>query len=297
MIWLQPNALEQAKQDEQKIWQEVNKNPYPNSTLKKRLEHQSQQGIRIYHYHTDHLGTPQELTNDRGDVVWLNYSLAWGGSFDKLNNVHNLDGLDISADLLQPIRFQGQFFDGETNLHYNRFRYYDSDVGMFVSRDPIGLEGGFNIFQYAPSPVMWIDPLGLIKVYRALTLTQGYQAKFNLPILPTNLSAKYSMQQHVEIGSKINTQYISATKKKWTAINKYGKANPAKGKNCTSYIIEIDTDHLSKSQVFDISNGINPETGKAFLRKAYGYSKGDKEVLIVGAIPKYAYRVIAEPKC
>ena len=41
----------------------------------------------------------------------------------------------------------------------------------------------------------------------------------------------------------------------------------------------------------------DPETGKAFLRKAYGYSKGDKEVLIVGAIPKYAYRVIAEPKC
>ena len=163
MIWLQPNALEQAKQDEQKIWQEVNKNPYPNSTLKKRLEHQSQQGIRIYHYHTDHLGTPQELTNDRGDVVWLNYSLAWGGSFDKLNNVHNLDGLDISADLLQPIRFQGQFFDSETNLHYNRFRYYDSDVGMFVSRDPIGLMGGDNVFAYAPNPTDWIDPFGLAK--------------------------------------------------------------------------------------------------------------------------------------
>ena len=161
MIWLQPNALEQAKQDEQKIWQEVNKNPYPNSTLKKRLEHQSQQGIRIYHYHTDHLGTPQELTNDRGDVVWLNYSLAWGGSFDKLNNVHNLDGLDISADLLQPIRFQGQFFDSETNLHYNRFRYYDSDVGMFVQRDPIQLEGGLNTFTYAPNPTSWIDPSGL----------------------------------------------------------------------------------------------------------------------------------------
>jgi RHS repeat-associated protein len=94
-------------------------------------------------------------------VVWLNYSLAWGGSFDKLNNVHNLDGLDISADLLQPIRFQGQFFDSETNLHYNRFRYYDSDVGMFVSRDPIGLLGGSNVFSYAPNPIGWIDPLGL----------------------------------------------------------------------------------------------------------------------------------------
>ena len=136
LVWLQPHLQEQAKIAEDKQWQE-RKNYVIPKRQKERLEHQTQVGIRIYHYHTDHLGTPQELTNDRGDVVWLNYSLAWGGSFDKLNNVHNLDGLDISADLLQPIRFQGQFFDGETNLHYNRFRYYDSDVGMFVSRDPI----------------------------------------------------------------------------------------------------------------------------------------------------------------
>ena len=49
----------------------------------------------------------------------------------------------------------------ETGLHYNRFRYYDSDVGMFISRDPIELLGGFNVFAYAPNPVGWIDPWGL----------------------------------------------------------------------------------------------------------------------------------------
>ncbi|NQJ69542.1 hypothetical protein HO543_10530 [Streptococcus suis] len=62
---------------------------------------------------------------------------------------------------LQPIRFQGQYYDPETSLHYNRFRYYDSDVGMFIQRDPIGLLGGLNTFQYAPNPIHWIDPLGL----------------------------------------------------------------------------------------------------------------------------------------
>ena len=137
----QPHVLEKAKIHEQAEW-----GKYGNTVLTERtkanIHHKVHTGLRIYHYHTDHLGTPQELTNDRGDVVWLNYSLAWGGSFDSLNHVDNLDGLDISADLLQPIRFQGQFFDSETNLHYNRFRYYDSDVGMFVSRDPIGLLGG-----------------------------------------------------------------------------------------------------------------------------------------------------------
>ncbi|WP_233626402.1 MULTISPECIES: RHS repeat-associated core domain-containing protein [unclassified Delftia] len=37
----------------------------------------------------------------------------------------------------QPFRFQGQQFDEETGLHYNRFRYYDPVVGRFVSQGPI----------------------------------------------------------------------------------------------------------------------------------------------------------------
>lgn len=46
-------------------------------------------------------------------------------------------------------------------MHYNRFRYYDSDVGVFIQRDPIGLLDGNNVFQYAPNPVGWVDPWGL----------------------------------------------------------------------------------------------------------------------------------------
>ena len=55
-------------------------------------------------------------------------------------------------------------FDVETGLHYNRFRYYDSDVGMFIQRDPIGLMGGNNVFAYAPNPVIWVDPVGLTAI-------------------------------------------------------------------------------------------------------------------------------------
>ena len=158
----QAHLQEQAKIAEDKQWQELEHYVIPKHQ-KQRLEHQTQVGVRIYHYHNDHLGTPQELTNALGEVVWLNYSQAWGGSYETKCFAKELDNLDVSADELQPIRFQGQFFDSETNLHYNRFRYYDSDVGMFVSRDPIGLIGGDNVFAYAPNPVEWIDPLGLNK--------------------------------------------------------------------------------------------------------------------------------------
>jgi RHS repeat-associated protein len=66
--------------------------------------------------------------------------------------------------LLQPYRFQGQIYDVETGLHYNRFRYYDPDIGRFISHDPIGLLGGENHFQYAPNPVEWVDLFGLAKM-------------------------------------------------------------------------------------------------------------------------------------
>ena len=58
------------------------------------------------------------------------------------------------------LRFQGQYFDEESGLHYNRFRYYDPQSGRFVNQDPVGLLGGVNNYQYAPNPVGWIDPLG-----------------------------------------------------------------------------------------------------------------------------------------
>nr|WP_071759620.1 RHS repeat-associated core domain-containing protein [Burkholderia ubonensis] len=51
--------------------------------------------------------------------------------------------------------------DNETGLHYNRHRNYDPTSGRYVSKDPIGLAGGINVFQYAPNPTGWIDPLGL----------------------------------------------------------------------------------------------------------------------------------------
>jgi RHS repeat-associated protein len=130
-------------------------------TINERIADKSQPLISIYHYHCNHLGTPQELTNQDGDVIWLSYDRAWGGSFETIYKPQFIDNWAINESELQPFKFQGQSLDIETGLHYNRFRYYDSDVGMFISRDPIGLLGGSNVFQYAPNPVMWIDPWGL----------------------------------------------------------------------------------------------------------------------------------------
>ncbi|MBV6290214.1 RHS repeat-associated core domain-containing protein, partial [Pseudomonas aegrilactucae] len=48
-------------------------------------------------------------------------------------------------------------------LHYNRYRYYDCQAGRFISNDPSGYLGGYNLFAYTYDPINWVDPLGLSK--------------------------------------------------------------------------------------------------------------------------------------
>jgi RHS repeat-associated protein len=106
-----------------------------------------------FYYQLDHLGTPQELTDFGGEIVWSAKYNAYG----KVTHLAFGGG----EQLEQPLRFQGQYFDTESGLHYNRHRYYDPEVGRYLTPDPIKLAGGLNQYQYTPNPTGWIDPLGL----------------------------------------------------------------------------------------------------------------------------------------
>ena len=125
----------------------------------------------VYYFHTDQAGLPQELTNAQGQLVWQANYKTWGSTVSEEwevkslagQQVHSLDQGDIPTQedgKQQNLRFQGQYLDRETGLHYNTFRYYDADIGRFISPDPIGLSGGLNLHQYAPNPISWIDPWG-----------------------------------------------------------------------------------------------------------------------------------------
>ena len=90
------------------------------------------------------------MTNWEGQIVWSARYRVYG----------NVLRQDVEA-VENNLRFQGQYWDEETGLHYNRFRYYDPGTGQFTQQDPIGLLGGINNYRYAPNPSGWVDPLGL----------------------------------------------------------------------------------------------------------------------------------------
>ena len=110
---------------------------------------------KVYYVHNDRLGTPQVMTDGAATVVWR-------ASYDPFGKAEVVtDAVELN------VRFPGQYFDQETGLHYNYFRYYDPGTGRYLTSDPIGLYGGLNTYAYAMgNPLSFFDPLGLEVVGR-----------------------------------------------------------------------------------------------------------------------------------
>ena len=109
----------------------------------------------LAYFHNDQIGIPKEMTDQFGNLVWYGEYTAWG-------KLHKDERVYQYAH--QPFRLQNQYFDEETGLHYNFFRYYEPDSGRFVHQDPIVLQGGDNLYQFAVNIQNWVDPLGLVRL-------------------------------------------------------------------------------------------------------------------------------------
>jgi RHS repeat-associated protein len=114
--------------------------------------------VQALHFiHADHLNTPRLVANAAGQTVWRWDQQEPFGNNPADENPSGLGAFDL------PLRLPGQYFDKETNLHYNHFRDYDSILGRYVQSDPIGLRGGIGTYAYVNSnPLSRLDRLGLV---------------------------------------------------------------------------------------------------------------------------------------
>ncbi|MDB6369630.1 PAAR domain-containing protein [Photorhabdus bodei] len=202
-------------------------------------------------YHTDINGAPLEVTNEAGKIVW-------SGKYDALGKISGLalayfvDTDRSFHDFKQNLRYAGQYFDKETGLHFNTYRYYAPEIGRFITPDPIGLAGGLNLYTYAPNPMSWIDPWGLYKgegqrglgkyhVFHEHTLNSSeyqlsdgqhfkrgnqsvYERMQRDPAFRREMQTKYpGVVEHVQPNSKGNFRGTSPKNMTWHHENQPGK--------------------------------------------------------------------------
>ncbi len=113
----------------------------------------------LAYIHSNHLGAPEAVTNENGELVWQASYAPFGAAAIQtgLNKQNQQNNFTLN------IRLPGQYSDEETGLHYNRQRYYDPAQGAYLTPDPLGHPDGPNAYAYvANNPLGWIDPDGLV---------------------------------------------------------------------------------------------------------------------------------------
>ncbi|EFB9219701.1 RHS repeat protein [Escherichia coli] len=126
--------------------------------LARQVEPEYTPARKVHFYHCDHRGLPLALISEDGNTAWRGEYDEWGNQLNEENPYY----------LHQPYRLPGQQHDEESGLYYNRNRYYDPLQGRYITQDPIGLAGGWNLYNYPLNPIIRMDPLGLYNLYQLL---------------------------------------------------------------------------------------------------------------------------------
>jgi RHS repeat-associated protein len=115
------------------------------------LDSEPASGNRYYIF-TNQIGVPIRVEDDSGRSRWSARVDPYGSA-----------KFGPESSLEMPLRFPGHYYDPETCLHYNRFRYFSPELGRYLQADPAGLEGGINLYAYPMNPLTGTDIDGLGK--------------------------------------------------------------------------------------------------------------------------------------
>jgi RHS repeat-associated protein len=110
-------------------------------------------------YVVDQVGTPKELLTRDGRVAWSVAHSAWGSVLDEHAERPRQAG--AAGEIRSPFRLLGQIADDELDLHFTLYRIFDPAIGRWLSSDPIGIDGGLNLYAFDGAPSLVVDPWGL----------------------------------------------------------------------------------------------------------------------------------------
>ncbi|GAB7263392.1 hypothetical protein DaDZ19_50660 [Dickeya ananatis] len=129
---------------------------------------------QLHYIVTDLTGTARELCSEAGEVHWRGEQGLWGAHREEKIPIPLRRWLGDAAneEVYCELRYQGQVYDSETGLYYNRHRYYDPTLGQYISADLIGLRGGIRPQAYVSNPLTSVDPYGLMVLYRGMSTAE-----------------------------------------------------------------------------------------------------------------------------
>ena len=128
---------------------------------------------QTYYPLTDIQGTVWGYADASNNVVARWQYDAWGNVLD--------ESVSVPALATLRYRFQGREWSAATGLVNFRMRWYDPDTGRWLSKDPIGLGGGLNLYAFCGNdPINITDFLGLCESYRnAVSYPHSYTTLYN----------------------------------------------------------------------------------------------------------------------
>jgi RHS repeat-associated protein len=155
-----------------------------------------------YYVHPDHLNTPRVLTDQNQQIRW-----RWDNDDPFGGNMANSNPGGLGAFTFN-LRYPGQYFDRETNDHYNYYRDYSPEIGRYIESDPIGLNGGTNTYTFVKgSPIGRSDPRGLLEAdpnnFPAPSSTDPSGPNYD----PSNASTTTLAQKWAQLPSEKKCEY------------------------------------------------------------------------------------------
>ena len=223
---------------------------------------------KAYSIVTDHLGTPVEAYNEKGEEVWYRRLDMNGKIIEERSMLYT----SYKDYIKIPFLFQGQYYDEEIKLAYNRFRYYAPELGRYISEDPIRFDSGqINLFTYVKDTNVWMDIWGLTaEVYKLVATKSGYYDVYewgnSSPIGKTwlNKGDTWKIGETTDFRTRKNgTEIQNRYSKKWLDANNLGyqQLQHSPNKSAKSSFQDFETSRIKK---FEKQFGYKPAGNKCY---------------------------------
>jgi RHS repeat-associated protein len=218
--------------------------------------------VKKYYYHANNLYNVAAIT-DKNGVVVERYNYSPYGEATILDPTGLIQ--QPASSIQNPLLFTGRRLDAETGLMYYRARYYDTQLGRFVGRDPLEYVDGLSMYEYVGnSPIIHTDPTGnkIFVVNDEGMPLRDYMGKPSYNLQPKGASPEYLravINAFQSVGSGCITIIATSYHHYWEISYRDTPASKTDSKCCQECVKKLKNaiDKEEKMYIYDAKDNYN----------------------------------------